>query len=69
MNEIIMYTDGSCLKNPDGPGGCAVILLYDKNGKPYEKRKSIPNESTTNNKMEIMAGITRIADGFRAIGY
>ena len=55
MNEIIMYTDGSCLKNPDGPGGCAVILLYDKNGKPYEKRKSIPNESTTNNKMEIMA--------------
>ena len=35
MNEIIMYTDGSCLKNPDGPGGCAVILLYDKNGKPY----------------------------------
>lgn len=58
MNEIIMYTDGSCLKNPDGPGGCAVILLYDKNGKPYEKRKSIPNESTTNNKMEIMAVIT-----------
>lgn len=56
MNEIIMYTDGSCLKNPDGPGGCAVILLYDKNGKPYEKRKSIPRDTR---ETSIMNCVTR----------
>lgn len=57
MKKVTMYTDGSCLKNPGGPGGCAAIIQYTKNEKPYEKRKSIPNENTTNNKMEIMAVI------------
>lgn len=55
MKEVIMYTDGSCLKNPNGEGGCATILHYEKNGKPYEKKKSVCSKSTTNNKMEIMA--------------
>lgn len=57
MKKVTMYTDGSCLKNPGGPGGCAAIIQYTKNEKPYEKRKSIPSENTTNNKMEIMAVI------------
>lgn len=53
--EITMYTDGSCLKNPNGPGGCSAILRYEKNGKPYEKRISQASERTTNNRMEITA--------------
>lgn len=57
MKKVIMYTDGSCLKNPNGKGGCAAILHYEKNGKPYEKKKSVCDKSTTNNKMEIMAVI------------
>jgi ribonuclease HI len=28
MHDIIkIYTDGSCLKNPNGPGGWAVCIL------------------------------------------
>lgn len=55
VKEIVIYTDGSCLKKPNGQGGCAAILHYEKNGKPYEKKKSVSSKSTTNNKMEIMA--------------
>ena len=57
MEKIDLYTDGSCLQNPNGPGGCAAILRFDKNGKPYEKRKSAPYQNVTNNQMEIMAVI------------
>lgn len=58
MLKVDMYTDGSCLKNPNGPGGCAVILRYEKDGKPYVKKKSVPSDNTTNNRMELSAIIT-----------
>lgn len=51
--ELIIFTDGSCLVNPNGPGGFAAVfldtmgkeLLYLSGGEP----------SSTNNRMELRA--------------
>ena len=54
MGEIpIIFTDGSCLKNPNGPGGWAFTLI--ENGKQWTL--SGGESSTTNNRMELMAVI------------
>ncbi len=50
---MIIYTDGSCLKNPDGPGGWAALIL----DKEYEWEIVGNDPSTTNNKMELQAVI------------
>ncbi len=59
---VEIYTDGSCLKNP-GPGGLAYIIRYyvdnETDGMP-EVKEIDGNQGfrlTTNNRMEIMAGI------------
>lgn len=49
MNEIKVYTDGSCLGNP-GPGGWAAIIIDGK-----EEDISGSEKDTTNNRMEMMA--------------
>jgi len=54
MEEIpIIFTDGSCLKNPGGPGGWAFTLI--ENGEQWTM--SGGDSSTTNNRMELMAVI------------
>ncbi len=52
MEEVSIYTDGSCLGNP-GPGGWAAVLLHSK------KRMELSGgyAGTTNNRMELMAVI------------
>ena len=51
MNKkVLIYTDGACSNNP-GPGGWGAVLLY----KEYKKELSGFCESTTNNRMEIVA--------------
>jgi len=52
LQQITVYTDGSCLGNP-GPGGWAAILLHG------DDRKEIAGgeKDTTNNRMEMMAVI------------
>jgi ribonuclease HI len=57
MLSVDMYTDGSCLRNPGGPGGYGVIVQYIKKGRIYEKRASEGYEDTTNNRMELTAVI------------
>ena len=52
MKRVELYTDGACRGNP-GPGGWGAILVY--HGK--EKELSGGEESTTNNRMELMAAI------------
>ncbi len=56
MNEVVIYTDGSCEGNP-GPGGYAAIV--DEDG---ERREITGGERrTTNNRMELMAVIRGLA--------
>lgn len=52
MEEIKIYTDGACSKNP-GSGGCACILEYKGN----KKQLSAGFRKTTNNRMELRAVI------------
>lgn len=53
LTKVTIYTDGSCLSNPGGPGGWAAILSHEASG----SRKEISGgmDCTTNNRMEISA--------------
>ena len=52
LDEVIIYTDGSCLGNP-GPGGWAAILIH-----PQKTLKlSGGFARTTNNRMEMIAAV------------
>ena len=53
--DYIIYTDGSCLKNPDGPGGWAMVARTTATGAVSEQSGGHP--STTNNRMELTAAI------------
>lgn len=53
---IKIYTDGSCLKNPNGPGGYGIVII--DNNKKYEF--SGGSISTTNNRMELLAVINAL---------
>ena len=59
--KVTIYTDGSCLSNPGGPGGWAALLRLD--GTDHEKLISGGLDCTTNNRMEIMA----VLMGLRAL--
>lgn len=52
LKSVEIFTDGACSNNP-GPGGWAALLRFGKN----EKILSGGEESTTNNRMELMAAI------------
>jgi ribonuclease HI len=56
--EYLVYADGSCLGNP-GPGGWGVVVR-DPDGNETELNGH--EDSTTNNRMELMAAI----EGLRA---
>ena len=49
---MIIYTDGSCRKNP-GPGGFGVVVLDDD--EYIIEKYSHFEESTTNNQQELKA--------------
>jgi ribonuclease HI len=49
-----IYTDGSCLKNPGGPGGYAAVIFRE--GEMIEELSG-GDAVTTNNRMELMAAI------------
>ncbi len=51
----MLYTDGACSGNP-GPGGYGAILVY----KDKEKVFSGGEESTTNNRMELLSVIVAL---------
>lgn len=52
MKAVEAHTDGACLGNP-GPGGWGVLLRYGAR----ERELSGGEPDTTNNRMELMAGI------------
>jgi len=51
---VFIYTDGSCLRNPDGPGGWSVVLQKGLN----QVHTSGFEPNTTNNRMEMMAALS-----------
>jgi ribonuclease HI len=55
-----IYTDGSCLKNPGGPGGYAAVIFQDDE---LIEEVSGGEAVTTNNRMELMAAVV----GLRAV--
>jgi ribonuclease HI len=55
--RIDIYTDGSCLINPGGPGGYAASILID--GKEFT-RLTGNDPNTTSNRMEMMAVIAAL---------
>lgn len=57
--DYIIYTDGSCLRNPDGPGGWAAVLLKQATKETIELHAGSP--STTNNRMELSAAIEALS--------
>jgi ribonuclease HI len=55
-----IYTDGSCLRNPGGPGGYAAVIFRDEE---LIEEVSGGDAVTTNNRMELMAAVV----GLRAV--
>jgi ribonuclease HI len=54
IKKVSIWTDGSCMKNPGGPGGWACVIREDG----CEATEIHGWErSTTNNRMEILAAI------------
>jgi ribonuclease HI len=70
-NIVELYTDGSCINNP-GPGGIGYIVRYPDEvdgkvvGKEIEGAKGY--RLTTNNRMELLAGILGLEQIADAIG-
>ena len=56
MKKVDIFTDGACSGNP-GPGGWGAILRFGE----VEKEISGGDESTTNNRMELLAAITALS--------
>lgn len=54
---VDIWIDGSCLRNPGGPGGWAAILRYGK----QQREISGGVYATTNNRMEMRAFIEALA--------
>lgn len=50
---VVIYTDGSCLKNPGGPGGYAAVIRHNETVTELVGSE----EATTNNRMEMRAAI------------
>jgi ribonuclease HI len=48
---VEIYTDGSCLRNPNGPSGSGVVMIY----KNSVKTISIGMGGSTNNRAELFA--------------
>ena len=57
MPDIHVYTDGACLRNPDGPGGWGVCILYP-DGTIYELGGH--EARTTNNRMELQGALAAL---------
>ncbi len=57
LPHVVIYTDGSCKRNPDGPGGWGAVLSSGT----HHKELHGGSPSTTNNRMELTAVIEALA--------
>ena len=51
--DFVIYTDGSCTKNPGGKGGCGYVICSKGKFRGY----CVGYRTSTNNRMEILAAI------------
>ena len=51
--HVVIYTDGACKRNPDGPGGWGAVLSSG----PHYREIHGGEPRTTNNRMELTAVI------------
>lgn len=58
QTNVEAYTDGSCQKNPGGPGGWGYVLYVD--GKKTQENCG-GEAKTTSNRMELMAAIQAVS--------
>ena len=68
--DYIIHTDGSCLRNPGGPGGWAAVIETAATGAVEERSGGAPE--TTNNRMELTAALmalTSVPEGARIALY
>lgn len=68
LKTVKIFSDGSCLKNPGGPGGYGIVLQY----RGEEREFSDGFHSTTNNRMEMMGaliGLERLKYPYNVILY
>jgi ribonuclease HI len=57
--DLVAYTDGACSGNP-GPGGWGVLMRAVEGERVVKERALSGGEAeTTNNRMELLAAITR----------
>ena len=49
LPRVVIYTDGACKRNPNGPGGWGVVLASG----PHRKELRGGSPATTNNRMEL----------------
>ncbi|MBF2755770.1 MAG: ribonuclease HI [Gammaproteobacteria bacterium AqS3] len=56
MQQIVIYTDGACRKNP-GPGGWGAVLRFGA----QEREINGSEADTTNNRMELRAAIEALS--------
>lgn len=57
--DYIVHTDGSCLRNPGGPGGWAAVIETAATGAIEEIGGGDPE--TTNNRMELTAALMAVS--------
>jgi ribonuclease HI len=57
LPRVVIYTDGSCKRNPDGPGGWGAVLSSGSHLKELHGGA----HSTTNNRMELTAVIEALS--------
>lgn len=58
MVDVMAWTDGSCLRNPGGPGGYAALLRFGD----YEREIVGGEVETTNNRMELTGAIAALEE-------
>lgn len=56
MKDVVIYTDGCCLKNPGGKGGYGAVLIY----RGHRREIKQGYRSTTSNRMELMGVIAAL---------
>ena len=57
--DYIIHTDGSCLRNPGGPGGWAAVIETVATGSVEERSGGDPE--TTTNRMELTAALMAVS--------